>query len=120
MHSIVLATSAAALYAAKMAELQTALDQPDVLVEAMEVLRTLIERIVLTPDETTPNGLAIEPFGDLATIMNLASATGWMPGKSAALGAKKKPREAGASEGLLRVVAGARNHRELTTLRTNC
>ena len=81
-----------------MAELQTALDQPDIRVEAMEVLRTLIERIVLTPDKTAPNGLAIELFGDLATILNLASSTGQMPGKSAALGAKKKPREAGASE----------------------
>ena len=42
----------------------------------MEVLHTLIERIVLTPDETSPNRLAIELYGDLATIMNLASSTG--------------------------------------------
>ena len=74
------------------------MDQPDIRVEAMEVLRTLTERLVLTPDETSPNGLAIELFGDPATIMNLASSTGQMPGKSAALGAKKNPREAGASE----------------------
>ena len=105
--------NAAGLYAAKVAELQTALDQPDIRVEAMEVLRTLIERIVLTPDETAPNGLAIELFGDLATILNLAASTGRMPGKSAALGAKKNPREAGASEGLLSVVAGARNRLDL-------
>jgi len=59
-----------------MAELQTALDQPDIRVEAMEVLRTLIERMVLTPNETSPNGLAIELFGGLTTIMNLASSTG--------------------------------------------
>ncbi|HUM09099.1 MAG TPA: hypothetical protein VLT37_09530, partial [Acidocella sp.] len=59
--------------------------------------------------------LAIELFGDLATILNLASSTGRMPGKSAALGAKKNPREACASEGLLSVVAGARF--ELTTFR---
>ena len=59
--------------------------------------------------------LAIELFGDLATILNLASSTGRMPGKSAALGAKKNPQEAGASEGLLSVVAGARF--ELTTFR---
>ncbi len=107
--------NAAALYAAKVAELQTALDQPDIRVEAMEVLRTLIERIVLTPDEAAPNSLAIELFGDLATILNLASSTGRMPGKSAALGAKKNPQETVASEGLLSVVAGARF--ELTTFR---
>jgi len=107
--------NAAALYAAKVAELHTALDQPHIRVEAMEVLRTLIERIVLTPDETAPNGLAVELFGDLATILNLASSTGRMPGKSAALGTKKNPQEAGASEGLLSVVAGARF--ELTTFR---
>jgi len=42
---------AATLYAVKVAELQTTLDQPDIRVEAMEVLRTLIEWIVLTPDD---------------------------------------------------------------------
>ena len=36
-----------ALYAAKIADLQSALDQPDTRVEAIEVLRTLVERIVL-------------------------------------------------------------------------
>ena len=60
--------NAAALYAAKIADLQAALNQPDIRLEAMAVLRTLIERIVLTPDESAPNGLAIELFGDLATI----------------------------------------------------
>ena len=44
--------NAATLYAAKVADLQAALEQPDIRLEAMDVLRTLIERIVLTPDET--------------------------------------------------------------------
>ena len=118
--SCALHPNAAALYAVKVAELQAAMDQPDIRVEAMEMLRTLIERIVLTPDESAANGLAIELFGDLATILNLASSTGRMPGKSAALGAKKNPQEACASEGLLSLVAGARNHRELTSLRASC
>jgi len=74
----------------------------------------LIERIVLPPDETAANGLAIELFGDLATILNLATATPL--GKSSVLGAKKNPQEAGASEGLLSVVAGARNHLYRTRL----
>ena len=56
-----------------MGALQTALDQSDIRLEAMEASRTLIERIVLKPDEGAPNGLAIELFGDLATILNLAS-----------------------------------------------
>jgi site-specific DNA recombinase len=104
--------NAAALYAAKVAELQTALDQPDIRVETMEVLRTLIERIVLTPDETAPDRLAIELHGDLATILNLAAAAAAPSGKAvSALGAKKNPREAFVSEGLLSVVAGARNRR---------
>lgn len=56
--------NAAALYAAKIADLQAALEKPDIRVEAMEKLQALIERIVLTPDETAPDRLAIELHGD--------------------------------------------------------
>ena len=44
-----------ALCAAKIADLQSALDQPDTRVEAIEVLRTLVERIVLISAGKCPN-----------------------------------------------------------------
>jgi hypothetical protein len=53
-------TNAAALYAAKVADLQAALNEPDIRREAMAALQTLIERIVLTPDERAPNRLGID------------------------------------------------------------
>jgi len=85
--------NAASLYAAKVADLQAALDQPDIRLETMEVLRTLVERIVLTPDENAPNGLAIELFGDLATILNLASPTDPASAKAAGGQTNKNPRQ---------------------------
>jgi site-specific DNA recombinase len=105
--------NAAALYAAKVANLQAALDQPDIRIEAMEVLQTLIERIVLTPDENAPNGLAIELHGDLATILNLASSALESAAGSAAR-AKKNPQAISGSGGILSVVAGARRGIEIS------
>ena len=111
--------SAAALYAAKGADLQAALNQQTFGLRPWRYC-ALIDRIVLTPDETAPNGLAIEPFGDLATILNLASSTGPALVKSARGRTSKNPRAAGVFGSTLSVVAGARNHRELTILRTSC
>jgi site-specific DNA recombinase len=103
--------NAATLYAAKIADLQAALDQPDIRLEAIDVLRTLIERIVLTPDKSAPNGLAIELFGDLATILNLAASAEPTPAKAAGGQTSKTPRDAGVSGSTLSVVAGARFER---------
>ena len=50
--------NAAELYATKVADLQTALNDPAVRAEATDALRLLIERIVLTPDDAAPDGLA--------------------------------------------------------------
>jgi site-specific DNA recombinase len=108
--------NAAALYAAKVADLQAALEQPDIRLEAMDVLRTLIERIVLTPDEHAPNGLAVELFGDLATILNLAASAAPTPAKAAGGQTSKNPRDAGVFGSTLSVVAGARNHLYRTRL----
>ena len=108
--------NAAALYAAKVADLQAALEQPDIRLEAMDVLRTLIERIVLTPDEHAPNGLAVELFGDLATILNLAASAAPTPAKAAGGQTSKNPRDAGGFGSTLSVVAGARNHLYRTRL----
>ena len=104
--------NASALYAAKVADLQAALNHPDIRVEAMEALQTLIERIVLTPNENAPDKLAIELHGDLATILNLASAAATPLGKSAGSADEQNPRSRSVPEGLLSVVAGARNHRQ--------
>lgn len=98
--------NAAALYATKVANLQASLNDETIRSEAAESLASLIDKVVLTPDASAPDGLTAELYGDLATILNLASSTGRMPGKSAALGAKKNPREAGASEGLYRWLRG--------------
>ena len=57
---------AAAIYAAKVADLETSLNAPEIRAEASEALRCLIERVVLTPDPTAPDGLAAELHGDLA------------------------------------------------------
>jgi site-specific DNA recombinase len=103
--------NAAALYSAKVADLQAALNHPDIRVEAMEALQTLIERIVLTPDENAPDKLAIELHGDLATILNLASSTGLAPAKSAGARTSKNPHVPGVFGSTLSVVAGARFER---------
>lgn len=50
-NTVSLHPNAASLYAAKVAELQSALNKPDIRLEAIEALRMLIERITLTPDE---------------------------------------------------------------------
>jgi hypothetical protein len=82
----------------------------------MEALQTLIERIVLTPNENAPDKLAIELHGDLATILNLASAAATPLGKSAGSADKQIPRSRSVPEGLLSVVAGAHNHLYRTRL----
>ena len=64
--------NAAQLYAAKVADLQSALNEPDVRPEAVDALRLLIERIVLKPDDIAEDGLTVELHGDLATILSLA------------------------------------------------
>ena len=61
-----------ALYQEKVANLQASLNDPLVKQEASEALRTLIEKIVLTPDPTAVDGLSAELHGDLATILVLA------------------------------------------------
>ncbi len=61
------------MYARQIAELQAALNGDDIRAEATETLRMLIERVVLTPDPTAPDGLAAELQGDLAEILTLAA-----------------------------------------------
>ena len=57
-----------------MAALEQSLNAPDIRHEAGEALRQLIEKVVLTPDATAPDGLAAALHGDLAVILTLAMA----------------------------------------------
>ena len=61
-----------ALYKAKLEHLGAALNDPGIAPEAGEVMRDLIERIVLTPVDRT---LKVELCGDLARLMAFAEGT---------------------------------------------
>jgi hypothetical protein len=63
--------SAAKLYRAKVAKLESVLNDPAIKAEASDALHGLIERVVLTPDADAPDGLRTELFGDLAQIQIL-------------------------------------------------
>ena len=71
--------NAAEIYRAKVARLEESLNAPEIRLEAAEALRSLISRIVLTPDATAPDGLVAELHGDLATILRKRSAAALLP-----------------------------------------
>ena len=70
---VALHPNAAGLYAARVADLETALNDSELLPEAAATLRSLIQHIVLTPDPEMPQSLAIDLHGDLAMILSLAA-----------------------------------------------
>ncbi len=95
-----------ALYRRKVADLTQALNADEATRhEAVELLRSLIETICLTPDGE--GGLRIELVGELGSIMSLSDS-------GSDLG-NKKPRSEGNGAHSLTMVAGARF--ELTTFR---
>ena len=101
--------NAAEVYRAKVARLEESLNAPEIRMEAAEALRSLISRIVLTPDASAPDGVAAELHGDLATILRLAAdRPGGDRGLRRAVGAKTNPPEQAFSGGQLSVVAGTR------------
>ena len=63
---------AADLYRDQVAELEASLMTPEVRDEAFDTLRALIDRVVLVPDASAPDGLRIELGGVLAEILSLA------------------------------------------------
>lgn len=101
-------SNAAALYAAKVGQLQTALDEPDICLEAIDNLRLLVDCIVLTPDDNAPDGLAVGVHGDLAMILNLASAPVSSWGKLHAALENQNFQPISATGGILQVVERAR------------
>lgn len=89
--------SMADVYQDRAARLHAELNRPDVRAQAIGVLRSLIEEIRLVPE----NGrLEIEVVGDLAGIL--------------ALGRNDKRPTGGAGGARVILVAGTRNHRELS------
>jgi hypothetical protein len=87
------------LYREKVATLHLALEQPSTRAEAFEIIRSLVDEIVLTPE----NGeLRIDLKGDLAAILSLSE------------NRKKLAPEIQSELSQFKMVAGARNHRELT------
>jgi hypothetical protein len=84
------------LYKKKVQKLTTALNDPGTAAEAGEIIRGLIEEIVLTP---TDGILKAELYGDLARLMTFAEAE---EHKTNNAGSPREP-------ALLSVVAGTRN-----------
>ncbi len=59
-------------YRKEVAKLVRSLKDPEQFNEASEIVRTLIDKVVLTPDPESETGLLIDLYGDLAGIMNIA------------------------------------------------
>ena len=92
----------AEVYAEKVQQLEAALNDPAIRIEAGDVLRSLVDHIELTPS-STGLGLDAKLYGDLAQILSLCGEGD---------GIKKSPKT-GTSGSQLSVVAGARNHLDL-------
>ncbi len=90
----------AVLYRQKVAELHTALANPELQTEALELIRGLIERVELHPAE---QGFRIELVGEIANMITLSA------------GAESVG--SGPNRASVKVVAGTGNQRYLQTLR---
>jgi hypothetical protein len=114
-----LSASAADSYRSKVADSEASLNKDEIKAEAAEVLRLLIERVVLTPDAGAPDGLSAELHGELATILRLASDEKRGPRRRAA--GDGPPNDKRPGTGVLgcqlSVVAGTCNHLYRTQMR---
>jgi DNA invertase Pin-like site-specific DNA recombinase len=97
--------NAAEIYRCKVAELELALNDDSIKAEAAEILRALIDRVVLIPTEAAPDGIDAQLYGELATVLALSDPD------------KQKLPAAWAVGSQLSVVAGARNHLYRTAVR---
>ena len=87
----------------KVADLQAALADPKTQTRALEILRSFIERVVLHPAD---NGFEIELVGEIATMVDLGSQNKTAGPKGSAVPVVYRSS--------VKVVPGARNHRQLT------
>jgi site-specific DNA recombinase len=99
--------NAAEIYRRKVAELELALNDDSIKAEAGEIIRSLIDRIVLTPAAGAPDGLDAQLHGDLVAVLDLSREN---PDK------QKLPGLMGPGS-QLSVVAGAGNHLYRTVVR---
>jgi hypothetical protein len=97
----------AEVYRLKVAELEIALNDDSIKAEAGEILRSLIDRVVLSPVVDAPDGIDAQLHGDLAAILALSN-----DGER-----KQKLPANGVAGSQLSVVAGERNQRYLQALR---
>jgi len=86
------------IYAWKVADLVSALNEEGTRAEAADLLRGLIDKIILQPDPDAANGHVIELYGELGAILSLCSDEE---------GTKAKARTGGAGVVQLTMVAGA-------------
>jgi site-specific DNA recombinase len=87
----------AGIYAGKVSHLAEALNEDGTRAEAADLLRGLIETVILHPDAEAPHGHRIELFGELAAILSLCSG---------GLAANAKARTGGAGLRQVTMVAG--------------
>jgi site-specific DNA recombinase len=66
----------AELYRRKVSELELALNDDSIKAEASDILRSLIDKVVLSPAADAPNGLRAELHGDLASILSMCESGG--------------------------------------------
>ncbi len=86
------------IYARKVANLAEALNAEDTKAEAADILRSLIDKLILTPDPTAPGGHKIELFGELGAILSLCDN---------GIATNAKARTVGAAVRQVTMVAGA-------------
>jgi hypothetical protein len=63
----------AEVYLLKVAELEIALNDDSIKAEAGDILRTLIDRVVLTPSTDASDGIEAQLHGDLVAILALSN-----------------------------------------------
>ena len=95
--SVALHPGLAGIYAGKVSDLAEALNEEGTRAEAADLLRGLIEKVILHPDPNAPHGHRIELFGELAAILSLCSG---------GLATNAKDRTGGAGFRQVTVVAG--------------
>jgi hypothetical protein len=96
--------SLAQVYRRKVEQLQQALNDPEIRDEAIEVLRNLLESVVIAPAD---GGLEIEIVGEIAHMIEMGMEDGKRKGPVLPVLNESTARS-------VKVVAGACNHRELT------
>ena len=86
------------IYAKRVANLAESLNVEDTKAEAADILRGLIDKIILQPDPDAPNGHKIELYGELGAILSLCDI---------GIGTNAKARSGATGVRQVTVVAGA-------------